>query len=189
MKSNFLFIHQNTVFLVGGEPGVGSGNEMKMVQSVNFDGVTNLNEAKAKTWSILGELNTGVYNPVAQFHDGKLFVVTAWATSNSAVHTPSEKSSIQIFDLVTGTTKSVRNAFASGNSAKGLIWPIIFTNDQELIIVSGYDQYVESIEQHLKLDDLSVLRTVGVSDSVFQGLIAANGESKRVKFAKIYLNV
>ena len=71
----------------------------------------------------------------------------------------------------------------------GLTMPITILNNGEVSLIGGYSQYGHSIEQHLKLDDLSVLRTVGVSDSVFQGLIAANGESKRVKFAKIYLNV
>ena len=80
----------NSVFLVG---GYGS----KQVQSINFDGVTDLTDAKQKQWVMLGSLTYDVLRAGVQFYNNKLFVIS----SDSSSH----YDNVQSFDLLTNTSK------------------------------------------------------------------------------------
>ena len=174
--------HQNSVFLVGGD----DHGEMRRVRSINFDGVTNFNQAKARTWSVLGELETGVADVAVEFYNSKLLVINAFG---NGVIEATEMNSIQVFDLLTGQTSSIRNVFESGPFSSGLIWPMIFSNDYELTVIGGSTQLGSSIEQHFRLEDLSVSRRVDVSESVFQALVASDGLGRSMSFTIIKLNV
>lgn len=48
--------------MVGGSPS-------KQVQSINFDGVTDLTQAKQKQWVMLGSLTYDVYDVGVQFYE------------------------------------------------------------------------------------------------------------------------
>ena len=78
------------MFLVG-------GNGSKRVQSINFDGVTDLTEAKQKQWVMLGSLKYDVYEAGVQFYNNKLFVISSYSSSYY--------DNVQSFDLLTNTTK------------------------------------------------------------------------------------
>ena len=85
-----VFINENSVFLV-------SGANTKQVQKIDFEGVTNLIEAKQTQWVMLGSLTYTVDRPGVQFYKNKLFVI---GISNSVY-----SDSVQSFDLSTNTTK------------------------------------------------------------------------------------
>ena len=65
-----LFIYGNDVYLVGGF------HDKKQIQSINFDGVASLNDAKTKTRSILGELDDEVYNVGVIYYHSKLYILS-----------------------------------------------------------------------------------------------------------------
>ena len=54
--------NENSVFLVA------TDSDGKQVQSINFDGVSDLADAKAKEWTILGYLEYNVLQKVVQFY-------------------------------------------------------------------------------------------------------------------------
>ena len=85
-----VFMNENSVFLVG-------GGSSKQVQSINFDGVTDLTGAQDKQWIMLGSLAYDVYCAGVQFYNNKLFILS----SNSK----SYFDYVQSFDLLTNTTK------------------------------------------------------------------------------------
>ena len=78
------------MFLVGG----GTSNQ---VQSIDFDGVTDLAEAKQKQWVILGSLTYDVFSAGVQFYNNKLFVLSSYRSFYN--------DDVQSFDLLTNTTK------------------------------------------------------------------------------------
>ena len=80
------------MFLVGG----GSAGS-KQVQSINFDGVTDLTKAKQKQWVMLGSLTYNVAMAGVQFYNNKLFVISSYSSSYY--------NNVQSFDLLTNTTK------------------------------------------------------------------------------------
>ena len=89
-----VFINENSVFLVGG------GNS-KQVQSIDFDGVTDLTEAKQKQWVMLGSLTYNVIGAGVQFYNNKLFVLS----SDDSDTLFKDSDIVQSFDLLTNTTK------------------------------------------------------------------------------------
>ena len=84
------FTKENNIFLVGGD-------RSNQVQSINFDGVTDLTQAKQKEWVMLGSLTYSVYQAGVQFYDNKLFVISSSDSSFRDV--------IQCFELSTNTTQ------------------------------------------------------------------------------------
>ena len=78
------------MFLVGGYIS-------KQVQSINFDGVTDLTEAKQKQWLMLGSLSYDVYRAGVKFYNNKLFVLSSYRSFYN--------DDVQSFDLLTNTTK------------------------------------------------------------------------------------
>ena len=84
------YMNENSVFLVG-------GSRSNQVQSINFEGVTDLTEAKQKQWVMLGSLTYDVLYAGVQFYNKKLFVLSS---SNSSYF-----GSVQSFDLLNNKTK------------------------------------------------------------------------------------
>lgn len=76
---------------------VGGGKPGNQVQSINFNEVTDLMEAKEKQWVILGSLTYNVYKAGVQFYENKLFVLSSYYSSFF--------DGIQNFDLSTNTTQ------------------------------------------------------------------------------------
>ena len=79
------------MFLVGGTLG------SKQVQSIDFDGVTDLMDAKQKQWVMLGSLTYDVFRAGVQFYNNMLLVISGYYSSNNY--------DVQSFDLLTNTTK------------------------------------------------------------------------------------
>ena len=80
------------MFLVGG-----GGKGSRQVQSINFDWVTDLADAKQKQWVILGSLTSSVYKAGVQFFKHQLFILSSPSGSPAK--------NVQCFDLLTNTTK------------------------------------------------------------------------------------
>ena len=78
------------MFLVGGRVST-------QVQSINFDGVTDLTDAKQKQWVMLGSLSYDVHKAGVRFYNNKLFVLSG--------HDSYYRDDVQSFDLFTNTTK------------------------------------------------------------------------------------
>ena len=107
----FVFIYENTIFLVGG--GQGNGIE---VQKINFDGVTNIHEAKSKEWVMIGKLNHyTVHLAGVELYDSKLFVLGRHAGYGYRYE---NTACLQIFDLSTNTTHSLEAKILSDKIRK-----------------------------------------------------------------------
>ena len=84
-------------------------DDSNQIQTINFDNVFNLNQAKSKQWNInlaSRSLTYNVFKPGVQFYDNKLFVISAIASSDDDGYIDSSNNKvIQRFDLSTSETK------------------------------------------------------------------------------------
>ena len=147
---------------------------------MNFNDVTNLGEAQAKTWSIIGTLSHEVYRAGVQYFDNQLLVFSAYSSRYS--------DDVQIFDLGTTKTTTYPDVINHGGDTNGLIFPVSYVTNSSVTILGGLKQDVNYVEQSGKLNDIgSVWGSKAATETVFKGLLYTPSTSDTLSFANIFI--
>ena len=177
--------NENTIFLVGDY----DLNNEKLVQSIDFDGVKNLNEAKSRTWNTLGSLDKPVINGGIVYYDSKLIVLGGPTDRGGVIdpHGSPERSRIQIFDLDTNISQMIGGVIERGKLDYYYNFPMTYESNGILRILGGDSQYDHSIEQYFSLENIGESTKISSSDTSFKGLIASNGYGGLMRFTSYYV--
>ena len=187
------FMNENIIYQVGGFAPENSC-EQTCIYMINYEGVTNLAEAKSRQWTHLGALQHAVQYSGVELYENKLYVTSRLG---SKTYYPSistdQANSIQIFDLETNTSQTIEGVYERGLDDLGLLTPITFIHDTKLVVVGGKQQNPDSMEQRIDLTTLGVSTTVSEkineATTVFKRLGSLTRNSDYLRFEKRYTGI
>ena len=174
--------NENTIFLVG------DVNYNGLVQSIDFDGVKNLNEAKSRTWNTLGYLDKPVLNGGIVYYDSKL-IVLGGPTDLQNPDPVAERSRIQVFDMSSRipSSQTIGGVIERGSLYYLLNFPMTYESNGILRILGGDSQYDHSIEQYFSLENIGESTKISSSDTSFKGLMTSDGYGEIMRFTSYYV--
>lgn len=161
--------NENSVYLVAG------GSSSTQIQSINFDDVRNLNDAKSKTWETIGQLSESVTSPGVEYLNAQLIVFYAKDSPGY----------IQTFILESGQSKkSVTSVIDSGLN-QGLKFPGSYVNNDKLSLFGGYSVSENCVQQVTDISSLASVKwnCVSNSNTTLEGLVYPYSTGTYISFA------
>jgi hypothetical protein len=115
---------------------------------LDLSSVVSLSQAKSKTWSVIGELQSNSLRSSLQILDDQILIVGS-----------EQGNSTQYFNLKDYSSGIYENTIyycgvGTCSTSRGLIWPGIFSTDKSVSIFGGYKSSLDCIQQNNDLDNL-----------------------------------
>ena len=160
------------MYLVGGDSST-------QVQSINFDSVKSLEDAKKPIWRVLAELSVAVNCAGVQYLNNQLIVFSAVDSPNGVIQTCDLGSNL--------CKKSSEEVIDAGTSKKGLKFPGSYETNSSVTIFGGYSASEACIQQTGKSHNSNPWQCVASGNTVLDGLVYRNGVKMYLSFANYFV--